>query len=53
MRGGGAGSPMFLGFLSQGSRRVRGKDGDVMMEEEVREKFEDVNTAGLKTDERI
>lgn len=41
-------------FLSQGKQEGQRQDGDVMMEEEVREKFERyVNTAGLKTDERI
>lgn len=44
---------MLLGFLSQESRRGRGKEGEVVMQEEVREKFEDVNTAGLKIEERI
>lgn len=44
---------MLLGFLSQESRRVRGKEGEVVMQEEVRERFEDVSTAGLKIEERI
>lgn len=44
---------MLFRFLSQESRRGRGKEREVVMQEEVRARFEDVNTAGLKIEERI